>query len=157
MTQLLDLGISIIPITPRQKFPACRWAGYQKRLATPEEVASWGERDAYGIVTGALSGLVVVDCDDAEAEAWVASHLPQTPLRVRTGGGGLHLYYRHPGGRVPNRAKVGGMRLDVRGDGGQVLGPGSLHPSGSTYTLEADEISQAVLDRLPVYQPEWLP
>lgn len=151
--QLLDLGYSIIPIATGTKRPRGRWATYQTRVATPEEVQSWGELAAVGIVTGFLSGVVVVDCDDAEAVAWAEANLPHTPARVRTGGGGLHLYYRHPGGRVPNRAKARGLRIDVRGDGGQVLAPGSQHPSGSTYQA-VGELRQAA--ELPVYDPAWL-
>ena len=46
---------------------------------------------------------------------------------VATGGGGWHLYYRHPGGpllaALPGRAGV-----DVKADGGYVVAPPSVHP-----------------------------
>jgi Bifunctional DNA primase/polymerase, N-terminal len=57
--------------------------------------------------------------------------MPQT-VESRTGGGGRHLYYAHPGGHVGNRA---GLRpgIDLRGDGGCIVLPPSIHPSGNAY------------------------
>jgi hypothetical protein len=88
-----------------------------------------------GIATGAPSGLVVLDVDprhggDASLRQLEMKHgpLPDGP-RVRTGGGGEHLYFSHPGGTV--KSVVGLLPgLDVRGDGGYVVGPGSNHSSG---------------------------
>ena len=85
------------------------------------------------------AGVVVVDIDPAhggdtslaELRA-VHGPLPVT-LEVRTGGGGRHLYFAHPGGPVPSSAGRLGAGLDVRGDGGYVLAPPSRHASGSRY------------------------
>ena len=57
--------------------------------------------------------------------------LPEAPMTL-TGGGGRHLYFAHPGGHVGNRA---GIRpgIDLRGDGGCIVLPPSIHPSGNTY------------------------
>lgn len=76
--------------------------------------------------------------------------LPPTRT-VRTGSGGLHLYYRRPAGvRVPNSVGKLGPGIDVRGDGGYVIGPGARHVSGQLYTLERDlpvaEAPAALLD-----------
>src|SRR2546426_3381136 len=50
-----------------------------------------------------------------------------------TGGGGLHFYFRWPGFAVSNSAGKLGGGLDVRGNGGQVVAPGSRHKSGAIY------------------------
>ena len=52
---------------------------------------------------------------------------------VATGGGGWHLYYRHPGGpTLP--ALPGAAGVDIKGDGGYVAAPPSLHPgTGKPY------------------------
>ena len=42
---------------------------------------------------------------------------------------GFHLYFAHPGGTVQNAIRVEG-RYDVRGDGGYVLAPPSVHSAG---------------------------
>ena len=57
--------------------------------------------------------------------------MPATVESV-TGGGGRHLYFRHPGGHVPNRVGIQ-LGIDVRGDGGYVVAPPSVHPNGGHY------------------------
>ena len=57
--------------------------------------------------------------------------LPST-VESRTGGGGRHLYFEHPGYPVRNRTGIG-QGIDLRGDGGYVVAPPSLHPSGEHY------------------------
>lgn len=64
--------------------------------------------------------------------------LPRT-LTARTGGGGLHLIYAHPGWELRNTAgRLPGVSeplpgLDLRGDGGYVVAAPSRHRSGGTY------------------------
>ncbi len=146
---LVGLGLSVIPIRPGSKVASIKWEPYQERHPTDAELVAWfdGKPNApMAIVTGAISGLVVVDADSPEALAWAEEHLPPTPIRVRTGKG-LHLYYRHPGTKVRNRARIrtgqGKLALDVRGDGGYVLAPGSPHPEGGHYAAEGDCIPEA--------------
>ena len=91
-----------------------------------------------GIRTGAASGLVVLDVDGAEGEAslrqLVELHGRFRALWVRTGSGGWHAYLAHPREHVGNSARKLGRGLDVRGDGGYVVAPPSLHVSGQRYT-----------------------
>ena len=46
---------------------------------------------------------------------------------VATGGGGWHLYYRHPGHPLLP-ALPGHAGVDVKADGGYVVAPPSIHP-----------------------------
>jgi hypothetical protein len=134
-------GWSVIPVAPHGKRPLVAWTEYQQRPATLEEVTQWLRRWPdmnIGIVTGAVSGIVVLDVDErhggALSLAQLETQLGPIPMTVEaaTGGGGRHLYFRHPGGRVANR--VGLSRgLDLRGDGGCVVAPPSVHPSGRRY------------------------
>lgn len=95
-------------------------------------------RDAnYGIRTGGASGLLVVDIDprnggDQSIAALAAEHgeLPET-VTVETAGGGLHLYFRHPADEVGSRANALGAGVDVKGEGGYVVGPGSRNWAGA--------------------------
>lgn len=137
----LARGWSVIPILERSKRPAIAWRDFQKRRARPAEMDVWlhhlpGANIA--AVTGAVSGIVVVDVDAGHGgEASLAAiereagALPAT-VEAQTGGGGRHLYFAHPGGHVGNRA---GLRagIDLRGDGGCVVLPPSIHPSGNAY------------------------
>ena len=92
-----------------------------------------------GIRTGAVSGLVVLDVDPRHGglqslEKLKRRHgkLPHGP-QVLTGSGGEHLWFSHPGAPVGNSAGRLGYGLDVRGDGGYVVVPPSVHANGNPY------------------------
>lgn len=92
------------------------------------------------IRTGKVSGLVVIDVDPAHGGSDSITKLindhgpfPHTTT-VHTGGGGLHLYFRHPGNEIRNSSGTAvGAGIDVRGDGGYVLAPPSVHILGARY------------------------
>lgn len=130
--ELAGLGFSTFPVERGGKRPLMKWERFQSERADPAMIAQWASRDTnVGIATGAVSGLLVLDLDSEEAVAEAeALGLPDT-LTVRTGKG-LHAYFQHPGGKVGNRAGIK-PGWDIRGDGGYVVGPGSLHPSGKRY------------------------
>jgi len=88
-----------------------------------------------GIACGPASQVLVLDIDDmGKFLTWLASHklkpeLPAT-LTVKTGGSGerYHYYFQYPqDGQAYGNRSVKGV-FDIRGQGGQVLCPGSLHP-----------------------------
>lgn len=167
--RLRELGMSVIPVPrPRPgtrpgqpgdgKVPLLAWSLYQTRFSTAEEIDEWFATPMnLAVVTGAISGIVVIDADTREAVRWAVRHLPYTPWQTETARG-FHLWYRHPGVRVPNQARIetrdGRLALDVRGDGGFVIAPGSIHASGVEYR-EAGDWS-APRDRVPVFWPGWL-
>jgi nicotinamidase-related amidase len=108
-----------------------------------------------GIVTGPESGILVLDVDGKQGEESLIelerrySPLPDT-YTVRTGGGGLHLYFLWPkGADVRNSQSKFALGLDIRGQGGYVVAPPSLHSSGASY-----EINESAI--LPAPCPEWL-
>ncbi len=84
-------------------------------------------------------GLLVLDVDpdhggEASLHQLASQHGPLPTTRsVLTGGGGMHLYFAHPGGTIRNSAGALGPGLDVRGDGGYVIAPPSAHTSGMAY------------------------
>jgi len=154
----LARGWSPIPLVPRDKRPLLPWEPYRRRRPTPTELAQWQARwpeANVGIVTGAVSGLLVLDVDPAHGGAASLAALEATfgrlpdTLVVCTGGGGRHLYFAHPGRPV---ACAVGLRpgLDVRGDGGYVVAPPSIHPTGRPYRFEG------AADRPPAPAPGWL-
>jgi len=136
-------GWSIIPLRERDKRPAIPWTPYQRRTPTPDELDQWfvrPERMNVGIVTGRVSGIFVVDADSPAALAWADEHLPPCDLRVRTAKG-IHLYFPYSGDKpIRNKVRVKfqgeQIVLDVRADGGFVIGPNSIHPSDAIYTHE---------------------
>src|SRR5947209_17780690 len=78
--------------------------------------------------TGTTSGTVVVDIDPGHGGQIASAAMPQTAC-VATGSGGWHLYYRHPGSPVPCSQGRLGVGIDVRGHGGYVVLPPSIHPA----------------------------
>ena len=106
-----------------------------------------------GLVTGAVGKIVVVDADSLEALAWAVKNLPATPMQVVTRKG-KHLYFAHPGIDIRNGVKLRGMPLDVRGDGGYVAAPDTVHWTGHVYRW-LEEPTKEMLQALPVANPAW--
>jgi len=160
---LRQLGLSVIPV-PRPdahhdgKKPIIAWRDYQHRLPTDDEITAWfATPQNLGIITGAISGVVVVDADSPDAVTWIRKRMPYTPWQTKTARG-YHLWYRHPDLPVRNRARIatgsGRLALDVRGDGGYVIGPGSMHATGAIYRATGDWTVPR--DRLPRFWPGWI-
>lgn len=115
-----------------------KWAEYQHRRPTLEEVDGWWGRwpDAnISLVLG--NGMAVVDLDgqDAEEQLWnQGACFPDQAPRVKTGNG-EHVYFTYDGAatqvvRFVGEGKVG---CDFKANRSCVLAPPSLHPNGTTY------------------------
>jgi hypothetical protein len=109
-----------------------------------------------GILTGAESGLVVVDVDNKSGKkgsdnlaALAALHggLPET--LTATTGNGEHLFFKHPGVAVKNAVSKIADGVDVRADRGYVVAAPSLHANGKRYTWKN-------ADQSPADLPDWL-
>jgi len=85
-----------------------------------------------GIITGAVSNLVVFDLD-SESAVQYADELGGFPntVNVKTGKG-YHVYMKYPGFEIRNDVNSK-LKLDIRADGGQVAAPPSIHGSGHQY------------------------
>ncbi len=85
----LKSGFSVIPVG-KDKKPLILWKGFQTRRPTEKEMKTWFQLPnvhGIGIVTGAISGIAVVDVE----KGGVINDLPETAMS-QTGGGGWHLY-----------------------------------------------------------------
>jgi DNA-binding CsgD family transcriptional regulator len=132
------------------------WKEYQTRRPTPEELAGWKKKfpnSNWAIITGQVVGIVVLDVDGPEgAEAVKGKHLPLT-WAVSTGKG-THYYFLHPGFPVGNGVRVL-PGVDIRGDGGYAVAPGSVHVSGKKYEW-VPGLSPADIPDGPAPCPKWL-
>lgn len=121
----LERGFSIVPIKAGGKTPLVKWREYQSRPATISEVQEWVRRYpdcGWAVVTGPVSGLVVIDADSADADGKLNQWgLPVAPT-VKTPRG-RHYYFQHPGTNVATRKLMD--ECDVRGDGGLAILPPS--------------------------------
>jgi len=139
-----ELGFSIMPLKKGDKRPLLAWEQFQKTRPTQEQIDEWCRvyPDAnIAIITGRVSNLVVLDIDGPEgANAVKTKGVPST--RMASTGKGTHYYFKMPTDRTIGNA-VGIMpQVDVRGEGGYVVAPGSIHPNGANYTwVLEDEIA----------------
>lgn len=155
-------GLSVLPWSydEGRKKPCVKWREMQRTPWTTDDAERWWSRNPshnVGVITGAISNLVVVDCDNEQAIAWADANLPDTDWRVTTGRG-VQLGYRAPadGSEVRNRTKIGGMELDLRGEGGYVSMPPSVHRTGARYQWQRGPQHHAVV-WLPHFEPAWMP
>jgi Bifunctional DNA primase/polymerase, N-terminal len=165
-----DLGWCVFPCAPGAKRPALRenWQG----LATTDadRIRSWWARQPYNIgIACGPSGLVVIDLDVAHDEPGRAGldgpvsgadalerlsrahgrRYPGGTYTVDTPSGGAHLYFTAPATPVRNSAGRLGPLIDVRADGGYVVGDGS-RIGGRAYTARGGVLPLA----LPL--PDWI-
>jgi hypothetical protein len=137
----LARGWTPLPAARRGKRPLVAWRPYQERAPEAAELEDWLARwpeANVALVTGQRAGLVVLDVDPGHGGAESLAALEERhgalepTVEALTGGGGRHLYFAHPGGEVRNRTGLA-PGLDLRGDGGLVVAPPSVHPSGRRY------------------------
>src|SRR4051794_13606689 len=133
--QLATRGLLVFPCWPHDKRPATAH-GVKDATVDPNLIDRWWRQRPdfnIGVATGAVSKILVVDIDDLEAEVELKkleiehSILPATVESVTARG--RHLFFRWPERDVRNSAGKVAPGLDIRGNGGFVVVPPSLHPS----------------------------
>lgn len=132
------MGWSVFPVEPVGKKPMVKWT--EESSTDPDRIREMWDmcpQANIGIDCG-KSGLVVLDIDDVGSIGSLTDKFGFDPSQddtavVRTGRGGLHVYYRAGSERVRNSASKVADHVDVRGDGGYVVAPPSVHESGRTY------------------------
>ena len=151
-------GFNVFPCD-KHKHPTVKW-GTEATTDQPQIKAWWaGNHDlGIGIATGIKSGIVVLDIDPGKGGAeslldLIVEHgsLPDTPESL-TGGGGRHLIFKHPGEgvKIKNSASELGSGIDIRGDGGYIVAPPSMHESGKRYEWEiTNRLTKVEIAELP--------
>jgi putative DNA primase/helicase len=131
-------GYSIIPLKKDKKPLINSWIDFQKTPASEQIIEGWWLRHPeanIGIVTGAISGITVVDIDVKGDTVVPLDTFPPT-FTVKTPSGGYHLYYQYDKD-IKQTANTYPQfpHVDIRNDGGYVVGPGSDNGKGGTYTI----------------------
>lgn len=146
---LAGLGFNVLPAKYKEKSPQIPWTKYQTQR-TDNLLSSWfggtGNRN-YWIMTGRMSGVVVIDCDSAAATAWwenlAGADLLNGTARVKTRKG-HHYYFKIPEDWPedeviqswsvhPGEDDTWEESFDVRADGTGVIAAGSVHETGHVY------------------------
>ncbi len=162
--RLAEFGYSVFPVhdftagrcscrNGRRNCPSAakhpRMKGWQEQASQePQELRAMFAkypRSNIGVATGRRHGLVVLDFDSRNGGLHTWEALQQKLghrwsdgcLRVtRNRQAGFHLYFRCE--HDPKTAANILPGLDVRGNGGFVVGPGSVHASGNRYDIVGD-------------------
>jgi hypothetical protein len=138
--KLSDLGFSMIRV--KGKTPIHKSWQEACRVNKDYDPEVFGDHNA-GIACGTASNTLVIDIDDIQKFAnFVKANGYKLPLtRIhRTGSDKFHFLYKYPsdGEHYGNRS-LKPLGFDIRGDGGQIVAPGSVHPeTGRLYRVEKD-------------------
>lgn len=143
MLEAVALGLVIVPTGgPDGKRPLVEeWQ--RRRLPTVAELEEWQRKwpaHNYGILTGSASGLDCFDVD-VDGSGWTllavwarldeaVGPIPETWAHET--GNGVHVFVRHVLGACSG-SRILGLPVDYLSDGRQVVGAGSVHPSGKLY------------------------
>jgi hypothetical protein len=134
-------GWRVFPCEPRGKKPLI--SEWQKKATTDADtVIDWWDRwpDAnIGLAAGHGSGFFVLDVDDGDGPASLKELedeigvLPATLTSI-TGTGGRHFLFVMPKDREIRNKQKFRPDLDIRGEGGYIVAPPSIHPdTGKAY------------------------
>src|SRR5215472_6315945 len=125
----LKRGFSIFPC--KEKIPLTGKGGFKHATKEEKQLREWWSRwpDAQiGVPCGAVNHLLVVDIDGPQGQEWVRKqNWPQT-FTVETSPGHWQYWFRQPPGITTKcSARAIADEVDVRGDGGYVIAPPSIH------------------------------
>ena len=130
-----ETGVPVFPCKPVRfgadaKKPFTK-NGFNDASPAPEQIEKWWRRfpDAFiGMPTGEASGFDVLDLDTKEGRRALEC-VPEweglSPLVIRTISGGFHVYFKADGVRSTQGVFGKESGVDIRGEGGYVIAPGS--------------------------------
>lgn len=160
---LAETGLTCFPALGKK--PVVKWTRYQTKAPPREQVENWWQWQPsanVGIPTGALNGITVIDVDGCGHAPETLQHLRElfgpTPLAVATPGkgGGYQLYYQYCGER--NSAwELDRFKGDIRGEGGFVMAPGSLHPDTQTHYRTGGDVAWFLSTLKDLPRPKQIP
>ena len=149
-----EWGLPVFPVIPQGKRPMDKgWAD----IATTDPLTiskAWAKTPNanIGIPTGSTSGVIVIDLDNNDAIAWFEGLEIPLGAEVHTPSGGKHYYYAiDPDVEIKTSVSEIHRGVDVRAEGGLVVGPGSVI-AGKMYRGDLSHIPEApqeLLDLLP--------
>jgi Bifunctional DNA primase/polymerase, N-terminal/Primase C terminal 1 (PriCT-1) len=152
-------GFPVFPLKPGEKRPLTAH-GFKDATTDLATVSGWWTScpDAnIGISTGAASGIMVLDLDPRNGapagRLEVVQQLGPIPetAEVSTGGEGRHIYFRHSGKKLRKNLAPG---VELKTDGGYIVVPPSVHPSGERYQWDGIRGELALLCLADA--PDWL-
>ena len=143
-------GFRVLPLWPKSKVAALK--EWPEKASTEEaQIRTWWARNPnYNIGIACGHGLMAIDVDNHQDDPdpqmrkygfdtlreWEQKHGEMPPTwTVMSGHGGTHYWYKTPADYGNGVEVLEG--IDLRGAGGYVVAPPSVHPNGSRYEWEA--------------------
>jgi hypothetical protein len=122
-----------IKLRPRDKRPVEKWRELQYTL---DEIQPWiNEGGNYGFACG-TDDIAVLDIDNVARCDELGITFDEDSYVVKTGSGGMHLYFHSPGAKkVIIHDKEGNHLGELQAYGQYVVCAGSIHPNGNPYIL----------------------
>lgn len=173
-------GISVIPSDPKTKLPywhrlpriphptqpgktKATWKPYMKKMAGQERLTHWFKDGCLNIsiVCGQVSGTLVVFDFDYEASLifprwWRAIGRLSQVLVVAKSFKGYHVYLRLAGEPTRNQKvafnEVGNVLIEIKGEGGVIQAPPSIHPTGCQYQWRQGSHTQIPVLTVDAYE-----
>lgn len=120
------IGWNVIPLYNYSKNPApLRWKEYEDRMATDQEIENWFKVQTptgLGLVTGRISGIVVLD-EDAYKEGGVKVAI-KTGMLSETARKGKHHFFKYVE-PIRSSGLRKGIYVEIKADGGFIVLPPS--------------------------------
>lgn len=155
---------SVFPLAPNSKNPITS-DGFKSATTDIEQIKKWWSKTPnanIGIATGNMSNFFVVDLDGEtginsfEDLLTEYNDFPETVECLTGKEGGKHIYLKFENGNViKNKTDwLGkGSKVDIRGNGGYIVAPPSIHPNGNLYEWELSSRP----NEIPIAKaPQWL-
>ena len=115
--------------------------GYKDATRNINQIKDWWKYHPLaniGIATGTKSQIVVLDIDAKSNGFTSLKGLEEkigkitSGVEVKSGGGGLHFYFSHPGGEI--KTKISALPgIDIIAENASIVAPPSRHISGNNY------------------------
>lgn len=173
--QYVDIGWNVFPLQPKSKEPHFKalaktghlnnghgsWKPLQTEQVTHAMVNEWYDLDPFcniALICGKVSGVVVIDIDtpkpDMPPEIKANYNDPVDvakevgtgfTLTALTGRKGKHIFCKYEDGigcpKIP-------PQIDIKGEGGYVVLPPSIHPNGQPYVFENTDMFPLTLKNM---------
>jgi len=145
-------GLPVFRLSPNAKIPLAHTKGFRDATTDADTVAQWwGDREDcnIGIATGKAAGFFVIDLDGPDGvESLEALEQELGPLSATrqqmTGSGGYHMLFKWPASFPREIRNKQALRpgVDIRGEGGYIVGAPSIHPNGKQYKMGTGTIAE---------------
>lgn len=148
-------GVSVFPCVPNEKRPATS-NGFKSASMDQQQILDWWKTNPnynIGIPTGETLWVLDIDVHGSNEgmerlKEWENNYGQIQTTTVQTPTGGLHYYFRGDKFLPKSSTSKLAPQIDIKGAGGYVLAPPSVHPNGGIYdVVNPHPIAEA---------PQWL-